>query len=97
MEVTFDLGWLIGAVFVPIGFLLVKRINAVDKKATKDNVAIVSALADYKLVAERRFASVGHLQEVESRLEEVMKTLSGDVKELTRSIDRLTAKSELGA
>jgi len=76
METAIDLGWLITAVFIPILWMLSRKINEVIKD-----------LSDYKLSAERRFASVGHLQEVEKRLAAEMKGLREDVKELTRAVN----------
>ncbi|MBF0251090.1 MAG: hypothetical protein HQL35_10720 [Alphaproteobacteria bacterium] len=75
-QVTFDLGWLIAGVVVPVTMWLFKRLNDVGQ-----------ALADYKLYAERQFASVGHLQDVESRLVDEIKGLRADIKDLTRSLN----------
>ena len=83
MEVTFDLGWLISAVFIPILWLISRKIN--DNSA--ENKKLADELGKYKLDAERRFASVGHLQEVEKRLADEFKGLREDVKDLTRSVN----------
>ena len=74
-QVTFDLGWLIAAVFIPIIGLQFKQISDVK-----------SDLANYKLSAKDRFASVGHLQEVETRLTDAIKSLQADIRELTKAI-----------
>lgn len=46
-------------------------------------------LSDYKLEAKDRFASVGHLQEVEGRLEDRLTSLDRSIRELATSIQSL--------
>lgn len=87
-QVTFDLGWLITAVFIPIIIYLFKRV----KDAEKSTSDVAEKLSQYKLDAADKFASVGHLQEVEKRLVDELKGLRQDIKELTTAMNLLAAK-----
>jgi len=91
-QVTFDLGWLITAVFIPVIWLLVRRINSVSDDLSTHKVESSKTLNDYMLAAERQFASVGHLQDVEKRLVDEIKGLRDDIKDLTRAMNQLARK-----
>lgn len=85
-QIAIDLGWLITVVFVPFLWWLFKRIDAVKDEAHQEIDALNNKLSDYKLEAERQFASVGHLQEVERRLTDGIEGLREDLKEFRKDI-----------
>ncbi len=86
-QIIFDLGWLIGAVFVPIGLWLAKRLKDAEKSLSQ----VDKSLSNYKLEAERQFASVSHLHDVEARLVDEIKGLRHDIKDLTNAMHLLAA------
>ena len=79
--VTFDLGWLIAVVVLPVVGWQFKRMND-----------IASDLTNYKLEAVERFASVSHLQEVEKRLIDEIKGLRHDIRQLSNAMNILAAR-----
>lgn len=91
-QVSFDLGWLITAVFIPVVWVLVKRINTVSDDLSSHKIESSKTLTNYMLTAERQFASVGHLQDVEKRLVDEIKGLRDDIKDLTRAMNQLAQK-----